>query len=223
MKTLLFILLGILFTSCTSVTTQVVSSENGHVVMNSTEEYLFSSPKEKLQMTFSPENGGQILSIYWEGLKIAEKFSESYPNVKLDFKGLKPRVIDDGSGLIIVDSKVRDEYQLRRSYSLKYLEGSDEHVIEVIYNVKNYSSEIAIDQQWIQSLSLPPSLKVNIDRNSINSADEHTQFQIEAINVKDLTIEINNNNLKLNNVKPFKLGTKERLSWKVLYKLKSID
>lgn len=223
MKTLLFIFLGILFTSCTSVTTQVVSSENGHVIMHSTEDCLFSSPKEKLKLTFSPENGGQIISIYWEGLKVADKFSESYPNAKLDFKKLQPRIIDDGSGLVILTSTALDEYQLRRSYSLKYMEESDEHVIEVIYNVKNYSSEIAIDQQWIQSLSLPPSLQVSVNRNSINSTDEQIQFQIEAINVKDLTVEINNNNLKVNNAKPFKLGSKERLSWKVLYKLKSLD
>lgn len=207
--------------SCTTVTTQVETTENDHVIMSSSEESTFSDPEQKLKMEFSPAEGGQILSIFWEGKLIADSISESYPNKDLDFKKLNARVLDDGSGLIIVDSNVRGQYQLRRSYSLKYLEEKDQHIIEVIYNVKNYSSEVALDQQWVQSLSLPEGYTVKLKNNSINTSNKNTLFRIEAINVKDLQIENENNKLKLNNMKSFKLGTKERLSWKVLYILKN--
>ncbi|MCM8541569.1 MAG: hypothetical protein NE328_14975 [Lentisphaeraceae bacterium] len=222
MKFTYSLLLTLFFSGCTSVTTSI-SNIDDNVIMNSSEESCFSDTKEKLKLSFSPQNGGQILSIYWEGAKVADQFQESYPNEKLNFTQLKPRVIDDGSGLVIVDSNVRGEYQLRRSYSLKYLEDSEEHVIEVIYNVKNYSSETVIDQQWIQSLSLPKSLDIRIEENGATGIDEKMSFQIEAINVKDLVIEGDNSSIKLSNAESFNLGTKERLSWKVLYKLKSVD
>lgn len=222
MKYFLSIIFLSIFAGCTSVETSVLTTEK-NVVMNSTEKCTFSSPEEKLKLVFSPDNGGQIVSIFWEGEKIAEKVQETYPNKDLDFKKLSPRVIDDGTGLIIVDSKVSGEYQLRRSYSIKYLENTEEHVVEVIYNVKNYSSEKAIDQQWIQALSLPKSLNINIQKSGLSGSNEKMSFEIEAVNVFDLSVESNGNLVQIGNTKQFKLGTKERLSWKVLYKLKSAD
>ena len=106
---------------------------------------------------------------------------------------------------------------------MQYSEESDEHIVEVIYNVKNYSADKSIDQQWVQSISLPKSLKFEIQNDGIKGSNKNLSFQIEAINVKDLTVKGVNSTIKLSNSKSFKLGTKERLSWKVLYKLKSID
>ena len=220
---LVILALSLTLLACKTVTTSVTTDENNNVTMKSIEDSLFSCPTEKLRFLFKPDNGGQIAEIFWEGEKMAGKFSESYPNEKNDLKKLQPRVIDDGSGLVVVDSKVRGEFQLRRSYSLQYHEKTDEHIIEVIYNVKNYSSDKEINQKWIQELSLPQSHKVELKRDGLQSQKDNNSFSIQTINIKEFKIEGSNNKLILGNRESFKLGTKERLSWKVLYILKSID
>ena len=206
-----------LFASCTTVETQVTQGENDSIIMTSTEDSIFSSPKEKLKFVLEPEAGGRIKAIYREGKPVADQFAEEYPNKEMDFKKLNSRILDDGSGLIIVDSKIRDKYQLRRSYNLFYDKNFKKHIIEVIYNVKNYSSEEALSQQWIQQLSLPPGSDVIIKNQTLTSKSPNSTFTIEAINIQDLVITSENSKVKLGNKGSFKLGTKERLSWKVLY------
>ncbi len=215
------LILALLLTSCKTVTTLVTTDDNNNVTMISTEDPLFSSPSEKLRFVFSKENGGQISGIFWEGKKVAEQFSESYPNNADDLKKLQPRIIDDGSGLIVFDTTVRGKFQLRRSFSFKYLEETDEHVVEVIYNVKNYSSDQAITQKWIQEFSLP--LNIEFQENSLKRTNHRNIFRIETYNVTDLSMETQGNSLKIGNKESFKLGSKERLSWKVLYILKSAN
>lgn len=216
-KFLSLISICFLFSCCTSVETKVTQGENDSIIMTSTKDSFFSSPKEKLKFVLEPEAGGRIKAIYWEGKPVADNFLEEYPNKEMDFKKLNSRILDDGSGLIIVDSKISDKYQLRRSYSLLYDDNLERHIIEVIYNVKNYSSEEALNQQWIQELSLPPGTEVKIQNQTLTSKSKHSKLTIEAINIQDLQIGTENSKVKIGNGQAFNLGTKERLSWKVLY------
>ena len=75
-------------------------------------------------------------------------------------------VFDDNSGLLIVDVRKRNFYQLRRSYNTFFDAEDDQYIIEVFYNVKNYSSEKDLDYQWQSFLELkdkPGHYKINGD------------------------------------------------------------
>ena len=129
--------------------------------------------------------------------------------------------MDDGDDLVIVYSTVRGKFQLIRSYRLRYQKETQEHVVEVIYNVKNYSSDAPISQQWIQELSLPTSVILNVSKKEASGKVNNSSFTISAINVSNLEVSQEKGILKIANGKSFNLGPKEKLSWKVLYKLKN--
>jgi len=220
-KQVIFLLFITIYVGCKSTTTDVQVSDENQVTMKTIEKWTFFDPEEKLKFIFTPQNGGQIISLSWEGVKVAEKFVESYPNKESDIKQLKPRIMDDGEDLVIVYSTVRGKFQLIRSYRLRYLKETQEHIVEVIYNVKNYSSDTPINQQWIQELSLPESINLDISQKEASGKVNNSSFTISAINVSNLEIIQEKGILKIANDKNFTLSPKEKLSWKVLYKLKN--
>ena len=223
MKKLLSVLIILSLVGCKTIITEVNDSDDGQIVMKSSEKWTFFDPEEKLKLIFAPENGGQIQYISWEGKKFAENLSDSYPNKEKEIQKLTPRIINDGSDLVMVYSTVRGEFRLQRSFKLLYNEKTKEHFIEVIYNVKNYSGDTPIDQQWIHNLSLPKSSKLSVAKNEISGEAQNASFRISALDVSDLQIENINGQIKIANRKSFKLGFKEKLSWKVHYSLKSSD
>ena len=225
MKSLTAILILIIFCSCKTISTEVETSEDNHITMKSSEKWTFFDPEEKLKLTVAPINGGQIVSLSWEGKKIADRGIDSYPNKDFDIKKLKPRILydDSDSDLILVYSTDRGNFQLLRSYKLLYNGKTKEHSIEVIYNVKNYSSDKPINQQWINSLSLLKLSNPTISNNSISGTIDKASFKISAIDVMDLEITNSKGLVKIANKKSFELGFFEKLNWKVIYSLKSLD
>ena len=225
MKSLTIILILIFFCGCKTISTEVLTSDDNQITMKSTEKWTFFDPEEKLKLTVAPINGGQIVSLSWEGKKIADKSIDSYPNKDFDIKKLKPRILydDSDSDLILVYARDRGNFQLLRSYKLLYNSKTKEHSIEVIYNVKNYSSDKPINQQWINNLSLLKLSKPVISNNSISGTIDNASFKISAMDVTDLEITNDKGQVKIANKTSFALGFYEKLNWKVIYSLKSLD
>lgn len=225
MKTVCTVLALVFFCSCKTISTEVHSTDKDEIIMKSTEKWTFYDPEEKLKIVVSPENGGQIASLSWEGKKVADTFSDSYPNKEKEIKLLKPRVLfdDSDSDLILIYSTARGDFQLLRSYKLMYDSSTKEHYIEVIYNVKNYSSNTAIDQQWIHNLSLSGAMDIKVSGREIRAQSDSLSLKISTVDVYDIELANEKGAVKIGNRKSFKLGFKEKLSWKVKYSLKSID
>ncbi len=205
------------FVSCTTVKLQIIEKDDQSLVMTSTEEPCFSEPKEKMRVVFSPEEGGRIHSISWEGKVVLEDVNEIYPSRENDFKSLSHRLLNDGSGLVIIDTKLAGVYQLRRSFSLVYDEEEDLHYLEVIYNVKNLAAEGVLQQKWEQSLLLNSAAKGSVSERQFTANLTGVSLTIFPVNLWDFHFQLQGNRLELGHKNMVELPHKERISWKILY------
>ena len=223
---ILVLVLTILGVACSSIEYKYVEDDSG-VTMTGIKTYsLFYDDEEKIKIKISKETGGRIESISWEGKSIiAKPIIEQYPSKALSFHKLNAHLINDGQGLVDVLTTNRGIYQFRRSYNLKFDEEQEMFILEIRYNVKNHSSDKALEQKWDQ--------KVSLDGSDFNITPEGTGFIAisEEKNVKmtikpfiDKAYKSNlDNEISMGHSQPFELGTKERLSWVVKYELQIID
>ncbi|NQZ59378.1 MAG: hypothetical protein HRT88_18155 [Lentisphaeraceae bacterium] len=234
-KILLFILTSIISSACTSVEVEVKELANNKIALSTHESSIFhNTPKASL--IYSPENGGQIESILWQGENLLYKnIIEHFPNKKLDFSNVKAQLTNDGESVIVTNRK-RGIYQLRRTYSIKYNQETNEHIIEVIYTAKNYSSKAPLNYQWEQILSLNKQLSskegeekslLEITLKSESPEIGKISLRLECSGLNDSSTNYSSEtkriHLSSNNGQMKTLGTKERLSWKVLYRLREIE
>ena len=71
-KTLLLILILIISSACTSVEVEVKELANNKIALSTHESSIFYN-KPKASLIYSPENGGQIESILWQGENLLYK------------------------------------------------------------------------------------------------------------------------------------------------------
>ena len=153
----------------------------------------------------------------------------------MDFNNIKAQLTNDGES-VIVTNRTHGIYQLRRTYSIKYNQETNEHIIEVIYTAKNYSSKAPLNFQWEQILSLNKQLspkeeadksllEITLKSNSPESGKISLKLECNGLNNSSSNYyeETKRIHLSSNNGKMKTLGTKERLSWKVLYRLREIE
>ena len=228
-KPLLLILLLCAFTACSSVEIHITELPEGKVALKSIESGLFNE-KAKAVVTFSPKQGGQIENILWQGEKLLYKNAvEQFPNKETDFQKVKAQLTNDGESLIVTNRQ-RGLYQLRRSYSMKYNEELNEYCAEVIYTVKNYSSKNQLSYQWLQLLSLNEKLLPGEKSGQwqfIASDGAKVRFNIEFSGIEKLhsnsSTEQFGTLLTTSTQKNETLKPKQRLSWKVLYRLQELE
>ena len=150
----LLLFLSLLLTSCTSIEFISTNPDDNTTVVTSVEKSLFHE-QEKLSLTLSENNGGEIKSISWKGKEILmEPISENFPEEHDDFKKQNALLMDDSSGLLIIDVRKSRAYSFRRSFNVSYNDDTDEYTVEVIYNVKNYSSDKELKYQWESFMKL---------------------------------------------------------------------
>ena len=220
---LILVILGV---ACSSIEYRYDEDDSG-VVMTGIKTYsLFYNDEELVNIKISKQDGGRIENISWEGKSIVAKpIIEQYPSKALSFHKLRANLINDGQGLVDVLTTNRGIYQFRRSYNLSYDEDMEKFILEVRYNVKNHSSENALEQKWDQ--------KVTLDGKDFKIAPEGTGF-IAVSEEKNIKMTIQpfiekayksnlGNEISMGHAQAFKLGTKERLNWTVRYELEIID
>ena len=207
--------------SCTSVEIKNFKDESsGNYIMTSHRDSLFSSPRKKLELILSVKDGVQIKKINWEGRSIITDSKEQYPNPEHNLLNLNPRILNDNKNLILVDSIVREEFKLSRSFKMKYKEDTDEYQLEVLYHVKNLSSEKTLTQQWVNEFTVNTGSYIFMSAEHYEKEGTEKKLTVIMDNIKDLQImRKDKNTYIMANKEAFKLGTKERLSWKVIYSL----
>ena len=244
MKNLLLAAILLFICACTGTRFEYNDGQDGSKEMVSYKTYgLFFDDEEKLKLKISSINGSQIEGISWEGRKILA-VEENYPNDEFSFKNLNASIIDDGEGLIVVTNTKREIYQLRRSYNIKYDEEREQHIIEVIYNVKNYSSEDELPQNWLQEITLLATIesisslvhpdldkfKDNEDlllRSRIKTLDgldielaENTEVEIKFEGLGQYSDKVEGNKISIRDQATKTLGPRQRQSWKIQYRFK---
>jgi len=226
--------------------TKVVTQEDGKIRLSTYEDSLFSET-DKAVVILSSKNSGQIEKISWNGLELLKSpIVEKFPSPDLNFQKLKTNISDDGEGLVIISSRQDGLYQLRRSYSIGYDKLKKEHIVEVVYNVKNYadttmshrwaqeldlnysSSELCITRKWDKealfakgSNDTPKTIALNL---VYQNSPQSLNLTVESVSVEKPTLQHYNAGklLMLGSAKngPLKLGSNERLKWKVIYRIK---
>jgi hypothetical protein len=229
----------ILSFACTGIRFEYTDAEDGSKEMVSFKTYcMFYDDVEKVRLKISGKDSGQIENISWEGERVLSA-AEEYPNEKQSFKKLRASVIDDGEGLIVVTTSSRGIYQLRRSYNIMFDEEKEQHIIEVIYNVKNYSSEDGLTQKWEQLVKLAEgssnirtmekltseelkklNMSMKLHRGFIMNHKNKLELEIELEGVRGAEYKIDGSKLSMGNSAAFELGPKQRLSWKVQYRFR---
>ncbi|MCH2206913.1 MAG: hypothetical protein MK132_13725 [Lentisphaerales bacterium] len=237
----LLLFLSLLLTSCTSIEFISTNPDDNTTVVTSVEKSLFHE-QEKLSLTLSENNGGEIKSISWKGKEILmEPISENFPEEHDDFKKQNALLMDDSSGLLIIDVRKSRAYSFRRSFNVSYNDDTDEYTVEVIYNVKNYSSDKELKYQWESFMKLkekPEHYLITGDWSSSNlksiaqsdlplngnlivkiPGKDQLTLKIVASKVKDLILNLKNlgQETKIATGKQQALNSKGRISWKVQY------
>ncbi|MCM8533393.1 MAG: hypothetical protein NE330_19655 [Lentisphaeraceae bacterium] len=218
--TLLFCLI---LTSCTTVTFQTHNPTPNTTVITGTKESLFKDC-EKLSLEVSKNKSGRIENFRWQGIELLSLPQvEQFPNTENDFKKNRVILIDDNEGLLIADVRARDSYQFRRSYSLYFDENAEEYVVEVIYNVKNQSSESPLKFNWSNSLKFTKNFEKS-GAESFHFQDLKLQLRvyIEGIERKS-AFTPQTKTLSTMTSKESTIGTKERKSWKVQFRFKDLS
>ena len=235
----LLILTVLLTLACTDIRFEYTDADDGSKEMVSFKTYcMFYDDEEKVRLKISGKDSGQIENISWEGKKVLSA-SENYPNEIHSFKKLRASIIDDGEGLIVVTTSSRGIYQLRRSYNIMFDEEREQHIIEVIYNVKNYSSEDGLMQKWDQLIKMAEgsanirsldklssdelkklNLSMKLHRGFIMDHNNKLELEIELEGVRGVEYKIDGSSISMGNSAPFELGPKQRLSWKVQYRFR---
>lgn len=215
--------LCLFLTSCTNVTFQTHNPNPNSTVITGTQESLFKDC-EKLSLEVSKNQSGRIENFRWQGKELlALPQVEKFPNTENDFKKNRVLLIDDNEGLLIADVRSRGAYQFRRSYSLYFDENNEEYVVEVIYNVKNQSSENPLKFNWSNSLKFAKNFEKS-GAESFHFKDLKLQLRvyIEGIERKS-SFTAQTQTLASMTTKESTIGTKERKSWKVQYRFKDLN
>ncbi|MCM8534774.1 MAG: hypothetical protein NE334_02430 [Lentisphaeraceae bacterium] len=218
-----FLFFCLFVTGCTTVTFQTHNPTPNSTVITGTQESLFKDC-EKLSLEVSKNQSGRIENFRWQGKELLSLAQvEQFPNTENDFKKNRVLIIDDNEGLLIADVRARGSYQFRRSYSLYFDENTDEYVVEVIYNVKNQSSETPLNFNWSNSLKFIESLDKN-DAESFHFKGLKLQLRvyIEGISRKS-SFDPKTKTLSTSTSSESTIGTKERKSWKVQFRFKDLS
>jgi hypothetical protein len=220
---ILILIIAIFVSSCSSIRYEYNTNKQGDLEMTAVKSYcLFYDDEEKVKIIISDTDGGRIEKILWDGRELTKgPISENFPNQQQSFKSLRPMIIDDGEGLIDVSTTQRGSYQFRRSYDVKYNEDSNEHIIAVKYNVKNHSSTEKLKQEWSQNLFLTDQAVTSLKSKStivIHYPNSQVELKVQLV-APSGRVNVVNDRVDMSTEEEL-LGTKERLKWSVIYKLK---